>query len=308
MIRRMSYNARVLPLAVVIGTLLAVMSLPNDASAQTTRERGIGPYTLVTKRGDATVRLLRRDNNIVWVDRQVRSGEYIETGVPVSEIVEFKSPRPPLFDAAEQAESGEQIAQMIDQLRRYSAQLRPYRDLPGIPMNEALLLQARLNEKREYWRDALLIYEEVLKQPYDFPGKNILGYRAGLDLWRMDQKEKALEYLTKDPIPDDDFDLLADILNARADCLSATGRPREAIDAYLNMIVFYPYVQTNELRALSGIIPNYVAIQDWDAAMKSIDALKRDYADAPETAAAEAAMAAYADQLAKERQFQVIQE
>lgn len=278
------------------------------AEAQTVRERGIGPYTLVTPRGEITVRLLRRDGDMIWVDRLVQSGNYVETDIPRSEIIEFKQPRPRLFQMADEAQGEAQIGATIDQLRRFVAQLRPYRDLPGIPVNEALILQGKLNERRAFWRDAILIYSELLNQPYDFKERPMIRYTTGLCLWRMDQKDKALEFLLDDPVPDDDMDMMSEILNARADSLTATGRHREAIDTYLNMIVFYPFVQTNELRALSGILPNYTALNDWDAAVKTIEALKRDYADAPETVAAIANMEKFSAEVAKEKQFQVVEE
>jgi hypothetical protein len=292
----------------VIALLGFLAAADFTAFAQTARERGIGPYTLVTRRGDVPVRLLRRDGDMVWVDRMVQSGQYIETGVPRSEIVEFKAPPHPAFAAAAQAQTPEQIAAAIDGLRRLVAQLRPYRDLPGIPVNAALIEQAKLNERRAYWRDALLIYQELLNQPYDFPERPMIRYWSGMNHWRMDQKDKALEFLLDDPVPDEDLDLMSDILYMRADSLAATGRAREAVETYLGLIVFYPFVQTNELRALSGVIPNYIALQDWDATVKSIEALKRDYPDAPQTAAAVALLETYTQEVEKERQFQVREE
>lgn len=292
--------------------LLMVMALitlgGDDLAAQTARERGIGPFNLSTKRGDIQVRLLRREGDIIWVDRMVQSGSFVETGLPRSDIVEFKSGKPAVFVAAEQAQTPEQISASIDALRKMVAQLRAYRDLPGMPVNSALILQAKLNERRESWREALLIYQELLTQPYEFPERPMVRYWAGMNLWRMDQKEKALEYLLDDPVPDEDLDAMSDILYARADSLSAAKRYREAIDTYLGLIVFYPYVRTNELRALSGILPNYFALQDWDATVKSIEAMKRDYADAPETAAAEAMLQQFASEVEKEKQFQIIEE
>lgn len=295
---------RILPL--LLAALVALPSAP--VSAQSTRERGIGPYNLVTSRGEAPVRLLRRDRDILWVDRQVRTGEFIETGVPVSEIIEFKSPRPPVFDQAEAATTPEQIGAAIDQIRKFTALLRPYRDLPGIPVNDALLLQAKLNERRELWREALLVYQDLLAQPYDFPGKSQIRFQAGLCLWRMEQKDKALEFLMDSPVPDEDLDYMSDLLFARADCLADTGRTREAVETYLHLIVFYPYVRTNELRAFSRAVPGYIAMNEWDAAIKTVEAMKKTYPDAPETAASEELLNKHQEQVAKEKQFQVSQE
>jgi tetratricopeptide (TPR) repeat protein len=289
-------------------TLLICLFAADLAQAQTTRERGFGPYTLVTSRGSSTVRLLRREGDFIWVDRMVQSSNWVETGVPRKEIVEFRASRPRLFELADKAESPEQIAGAIDQLRRMVSQLRAFRDLPGIPVNEAILLIAQLNERREYWREALQHYEELLGQGYEMKERPVIRYRAGLCLWKMDQKERALAYLLDDPIPDDDYELLSSVLNARADSLASAGRHREAIDTYLSMIVFYPYVQENEPRALAGILPSYIALEDWDAVMKAIEDLQRDYAGTPHAAAANEVMASHAKKVESEKQFQLPQE
>lgn len=287
---------------------LGVLMAADFAAAQTTRERGQGPYTMVTRRGEITVRILRREGDMIWVDRLASSSNWLETGIPKIEILDLRGPKPPAFELADKAETPEQIAAAIDQLRRMVALLRIYRDLPGIPVHEATLRQAQLNEKRDYWRDALLLYEELLGQTYEMKDRPAIRYRAGLCLWRMDQKEKALTYLLDDPIPDDDLDLLSSVMFARADSLASVGRHRDAIETFLRMIVFYPYVQENEPRALAGILPSYIALEDWDAVMKAIEDLQRDYAGTPHAAAADAVMAAHAKKVEAEKQFQLPQE
>lgn len=288
--------------------LLHLVFLPDIAPAQTTRERGLGPYTLVTRRGEITARILRREGDMIWVDRLAQSGNWIETGVAKRDIIEFRAPRPRLFELADQAETPEQIAAAIDQIRRMIAQLRPYRDLPGIPVHDGLLLQAQLNERREFWREALQIYEELLGQTYEMKDRQAIRYRAGLALWQMKNKERALTYLLDDPIPDEDLDLLSLVLYARGDSQASIGNHREAVDTFLRMIVFYPFTQNNEPKALAGIIPSFIAMQDWDAVMKSLEALQRDYAESEESAAAEKIIQQYTQKIEAEKQYQVSQE
>lgn len=276
--------------------------------AQSVRERGLGPFTLATPRGEVSVRLLRRDGDMLWVDRLVASGSWIETGIPRSEIVTFRATRPPEFLAADNARTPEQIAAAIDQLRRLVARLRIYRDLPGMPVDEAMLLTARLNERRDAWREALQSYEELLAQTHEIADRPLLRYRTGLCLWHLDQKEKALAFLLDNPMPEEDLDLLSEVLYARADSLAVLGRHREAIETYLNMIVFYPYVKENEPRALIGILPSYIALADWDAVMKAIEDVQRNYADTPYAAEADAVMATHAKKVEAEQQFQLPQE
>jgi tetratricopeptide (TPR) repeat protein len=279
----------------------------HEAEAQTARERGIGPFNLSTRRGDITIRLLRREGDMIWLDRQVQSGQWIETGVPKIDIIEFRAPRPPEFIAADAAQNPEQIASAIDQLRRMVARLRAYRDLPGIPVHEALLLTAQLNERREFWRDALQNYEELLAQTYAMSDRPLIRYRAGLCLAKMQQYERALAYLLDDPVPEEDLDLWSLVMQARAGSLAATGRHREAVDALLHLIVFHPYSLNNEVNALANIIPAYIAIGDWDAVMKSYEALQRDYPEAPETTTAGELLAAYTEKVDAERAFQIIE-
>ncbi len=276
------------------------------AMAQTTRERGFGPFTLVTRRGETTIRILRREDDMIWVDRQVQSGSWVETGVPRREIIALRAPRPEEFIRADAATTPEEISAAIDQLRRMVSRMRNFRDLPGIPVHEAIFLQGQLNERRQYWREALQQYEELLAQTYTMPDRPFIRYRAGICLWRMEQKERALTFLLDDPLPEEDLDLLSEILYARADSLAATKRHREAIDAYLALVVFYPYVANNEPRALAGLLPCYIALGDWDAVMKTFEALQGDYPHAPETAASEAMLIRFNEQVQAERAFHLM--
>jgi len=284
--------------------MMAVLAGPMGAAhAQTSIERGFGPYTLTTARGDIAVRLLRRESDMIWVDRQVQSGEWLETGIPRSDVVVFKAPRPAEFIAAEKARTPEEISVAIDQLRKMISRLRPFRDLPGIQVDEAVLLTARLNEQRNAWRDALQQYEDLLSQPHAISGRPRIRYLAGLCLVQMKEKEKALGYLMDDPVPEDDLALLSTVMQARGDCLASTGRHREAVDCYLSLIVYHPFEQSNEVRALSRIIPSYIELGEWDAVVKAYEALKTDYADTAETTEAQALLAKYPDKIAAEKEF-----
>lgn len=288
--------------------MIAWMAIAHGTLAQTSIERGVGPYTLNTKRGEITVRLLRREGDMIWLDRQVQSGQWLETGVPRSDVVEFKAPRPPEFIAADKARAPGDIPPVIDQLRKMIAKLRAFRDLPGIPVDEAILITARLNEQRGFWRDALQQYEELLGQTYEIPTRQRIRYMAGLCLWKMQEKQKALTYLLDNPAPEDDMALLSSVLQARGDCLAATGRHREAVDCYLSLIVFYPYEQSNEVQALSRIIPSYIELGEWDAVMKTFDALQGAYPEAPETAEAGKVLASHSEKVEAEKQFQLNEE
>lgn len=276
------------------------------ATAQTERERGLGPFTLVTMRGEITARLLRRDGDIVWVDRLTSDGVYVETGVPVEEIVNFVAPRPRLFELAEQPIDGyspDQIKALHDGLRKMAAQYRPYRDLPGIPTDQAIRIQAGLYEKQEMWRDAYLLYLDLLQLPYRVENRERIQLLTGMCLWHMDRKEDALDYLLDTPIPDDDLAFFSRVMKARADCLAAAGRTLEALEDRLYLVVFYPFVASNEVENLAAAIPLYVEMNEWGAAVKTLDALQTDYPGAPETEASRELLASYTDQVNREKQF-----
>ncbi len=275
-----------------------------QVAAQTARERGYGPFTLVTARGEVTVRLIRREGDMIWMDRQVQSGEWIETGIPKNTIIALRAPRPPEFAKADLAVTSEAIPPAIDELRRLIGRLRTYRDLPGIPVHEAILITAQLNERREFWRDALALYEELLAQTYEMKDRPLIRYRAGLCHWQLDEKEKALGYLMDEPVPEEELALWSSVMFARGDCLASLGRHREAVDIFLTMIVFHPYDQNNEARALAALLPSYMALDDWDAVMKSFEALQGDYPEAPETAKAQERMAKYTTRAEPEKEFQ----
>ncbi len=287
---------------------LSIGLLPANAPAQTTRERGHGPYLLVTPRGEVMVRLLRRDGDMVWMDRRMDSGEWVETGVPTQRILDLKAPRPREFVRADEIVSNDQIPEVIDELRRLVARLRSFRDLPGIPVHEALMLQASLNERRSFWREALNTYQEILDQPGETADHLLIQYRAGICLWHLEEFEKALAFLLINPVPEEELNLWSEVMFARADCLAQVERHREAVDAFLPMVVFHPFAQTNEARALSAIIPSFIALGDWDAAMKSFEALQADYPDAPETTAANELLAQYTGEVAAEQVFDINEE
>ncbi|HMP72189.1 MAG TPA: hypothetical protein PKE55_02905 [Kiritimatiellia bacterium] len=288
-----------------------VSGVMTTSEGQTRRERGLGPFTVVTPRGEFVIRLLRREGDFIWVDRLTREGVFVETGmesgIAIREIVRLVSDRPPLFELAEQpveSMTEEQLNQIHNALRTYAARFRPYRDIPGIRADEATRIQAGLYQRQEMWRDAYLLYRDLLTRDYRVADRETIQLRAGLCLWRMEQKERAIPYLTVETVPDEDLYFMSEVFLARADALTSVGRYRESLEDLLRLIVFYPFTGRNEARSLLACIPNYVGIHDWDAAYKTLMALDEDYPDQPETEQARALLARYQEELEKEQQFQ----
>lgn len=285
--------------------LLLVVSLcAAGAPAQTARERGVGPFRLVTPRGDVTVRLLRRDRELVWVDQQVSGGTFVETGLARTDITRFEIPRPSAFEAAERAATSEQIARVQVALKGISDSLRAYRDLPGMPVDEALFLQGLLLERSQRWPAALAVYEELLAAPHRPAIAATAGLRAALCHAQLGQHERVLAVLEQRTIPDDDLTLLSDLYFARGRALAAAGRHDEAILDFLFLVVFDPYVQNNEPRCLAAALPSFAALQDWAALWKSLAVLRGQYPDSAETKQAEEIAKTYEKQLAAETEYQ----
>ncbi len=284
--------------------LLAVCLCAAVAPAQTARERGVGPFRLVTPRGDVTVRLLRRDKELIWVDQQVSGGSFVETGLNRADITRFEIPQPAAFEAAERASTPEQIAKVQVALKAISDSLRAFRDLPGMPVDQALLLQGMLLERSQRWPAALAVYDELLAAPHRPAVAGTAGLRAALCHARLGQHERVLAMLEQRAIPDDDLALLSELYFARGQALAATGRHDAAILDFLFLVVFDPYVQNNEPRCLAAALPSYAAMQDWAALWKSLAVLRGQYPEAPETKQAEEIAKTYEKQLAAETEYQ----
>lgn len=284
--------------------LLALGLCAAGAPAQTARERGVGPFRLVTPRGDVTVRLLRRDKDLIWVDQQVSGGSFVETGLRRADITRFEIPQPAAFEAAERASTPEQIAKVQVALKAISDSLRSFRDLPGMPVDQALLLQGLLLERSQRWPAALAVYDELLAAPHRPAVAGTAGLRAALCHAQLGQHERVLAMLEQRAIPDDDLALLSDLHFARGQALAATGRHDEAILEFLFLVVFDPYVQNNEPRCLAAALTSYAALQDWAALWKSLAVLRGQYPEAAETKQAEEIAKTYEKQLAAETEYQ----
>ncbi len=286
-------------LAILLGLSLLA---PAQAQAPAAAPRGIGPFALETVRGPLNVRLLRREKELLWVVQQLSSGQQVDAGLPLKEIVRFNLPRPRLFQALDAA-SPEQAKALRPQLEAYIRQLALYRDLPGLNVDEAQLLLGRLLEQVGDWKGAAGVYAEILGQPYQPTEQATARWRRGLCLVQLGQHAEALPLLDPAGVNDDDLGLVSDLYFARGEVLQHLGRHDEAVLAYLHLVVFLPYVRDNEPRALAAVLPSYAAIEDWEAAYRTVQQLKKDHADTDAARQAEAFAAAHPDQMDKEAVF-----
>jgi tetratricopeptide (TPR) repeat protein len=281
---------------------------PAPAPVPAPAPRGIGPFSLETARGPLTVRLLRRDRDLIWIVQQLTSGQTVDTALPAREITRFILPRPRLFQALDVA-TKEQARALRPQLEGYIRQLTPYRDLPGLNVDEAQLLLGRLLEQEEDWKGAAAVYADIIAQPYKPAESARAGLRRGLCLARLDQAEEAAPLLATDGLGDeDDLELVSDVYFARGAVFQKLGRHEEALLSLLHLVVFLPYVRDNEPRALAEALPSYAALNDWDAAYKTVQQLRASYAESPAAKQADLFAETYPEQMKKEADFRGVTE
>lgn len=284
--------------------LVVLLIVPLLASAQVqTRERGIGPFTLQTRNGPSTVRLLRLDRDMLWADQRTSDGRYIEIGIPRAQIVTFEIPRLPVIERARQAITTQQVAEVEAPLKAVVDQLRPYRDLPGMPVYDAMLIQARMLMLQKRDAEALTLLNDLNNNAKDPAIKDESKLRTGLILARQGDNERALNILENMPFPDEDPDLLDDLYAARAKALAAVGRHKEALMDFYFPVVFMPHIQRAEPRSLLAALPSLAAIPDWASVARAMSVLRTEYANEPETAKAEEWAQQYKQQLGEEQAY-----
>ncbi|HOW98719.1 MAG TPA: hypothetical protein P5567_01690 [Kiritimatiellia bacterium] len=247
------------------------------AFAQTPAEPGVGPALVLTKDGQFPARLLRRDQEMLWVSKSTEDGSAFEAGIPLADIQKIRMPSPRVFAAADVAANDEQFRAVHDALDRLIQSLKPFRGLPGVPMDEAILRKGQLYARQGLWREAIRQYEDILKQPYECEQKTAARLRAGIASELAGDAKAALTYFENVVLPEDDEELLSTALFSRANALAADGRPQDALLDYLRLVVFHPYMQNNELRGLEAAVGCYAQLKDWESLHKTVAVLQQDY-------------------------------
>jgi hypothetical protein len=122
---------------------------------------------------------------------------------------------------------------MRPQLENYIRQLTPYRDLPGMNVDEAQLLLGRILEQAEDWKGAAALYGEIIGQPYQPAEASSAKLRRGFCLARLGQAEEALPRCWIRPMAwamSDDLEMVSDVYLMRAEAVfQKLGRHEEAI-------------------------------------------------------------------------------
>lgn len=283
---------------------VAIALAPVAAHAQaSTRERGVGPFTLETTRGPTSVRLLKIDREMLWVDQRTSDGRFIEVGIPRAQIVKFDIPKLPVIEAARAATTTQQIAQVEASLKRIIDMLRPYRELPGMPVYDALAVQGRMLMAQQRYTEAMSVLNEVSVSAKDEEMKQDAKLRIALIYARQGDTEKVLSILDGAVFPDDDAEFLDDLYAARAAARSAAGRHKEAVMDYYYSVVFAPHIRNSEPRSLLAALPDFAAMNDWASAARAIEVLRAQYGESEQTQKAEEWASQYQKQIGAELAF-----
>ncbi|MDR0993985.1 MAG: hypothetical protein LBN38_05415 [Verrucomicrobiota bacterium] len=252
----------------------------------------LGPYPIATKQARFDGTLGKRDKDMLWITRAGSDGRGgPQIGVPVADIVQIQVPKPTVFSAAERLQAAPratdaQFKAVHDALDQLIRTLRSFRDLPGIPVNEALLWKGRLYQKKGLWREAVRQYEDILMNTPSSPLATQAQILAGVAYEKMGEHQFAVEYLGDVELPEEDEELLSAMLYSMGNSYAALENHDNALMAYLSLVVFYPYLYDNEARGLAAALDCYAALEEWEPLYRTIQTIQATY---PDTAAAKRA-------------------
>ena len=287
----------------VLVSSLWIAALALSARAQ------LGPYPIQTKQAAFEASLVKRDKDILWVERKSSDGTRSpQVGIAVSDVLQIQMPRPPLFDAVEKirtapAAADAQFAAAHSALDKFILQTKALRDLPGIPADEAILLKGRLFSQKGLWREALRQYEDVVsksKIPALVANAQIL---AGIAYSKEGEHQFAVEYLGGIPLPEEDEELLSQLLFALGDSYFALENYDNALLSYLPLVVFYPFVYDNEPRGLAAALGCYAELKEWEPLYRTIQEIQKNYPGTPAAQTAADILEKYKEELGQAGQF-----
>ena len=281
---------------------LLLCAAPSPAVAQ------LGPWPIQTKQTRLEASIVKREGDILWIQRAAAEGTAPQIGLPIADLVEIQMPRPALLEAVEKirtapAATDDQFAKAHAALDKLILQLKPLRDLPGIPVNEAMILKGRLYSHKGLWREALRQYEDVVAKAAGTALATNAQILAGIAYSKAGDPHFAVEYLGGIPLPEDDEELLSQLLFALGDSYVALENYDNALLSYLPLVVFYPYVYDNEPRGLAATLGCYAALKEWEPLYRTIQEIQKNYPGTPAEKTAAGFLEKYAAELGAAGQF-----
>ena len=282
---------------------LGLAVLAPAASAQ------LGPWPIQTKQTAFEASIVKRDKDILWVERKSSDGTSSpQIGLAVADVVRIGMPRPALFDAVEKirlapAATDAQFAAAHAALDKMILQLRALRDLPGIPANEAMVAKGRLYDAKGLWRESTRLYEDVVAKAAGTAAATNARILAGIAYAKGGEYNSAIEYLGGIPLPEEDEEMLSNLLFALGDSYFALGNYDNALLSYLPLVVFYPFVYDNEPRGLAAALPCYAELKEWEPLYRSIQEIQKNYPTSPAAQTAAEFLEKYKQELIDAGQF-----
>jgi hypothetical protein len=281
--------------------LLLLLALP--AAAQ------LGPFPIVTRQATFSAEIVKRDQDTLWVRRQTSDGRPSpQVGIALADVVGIRVPRPSIFDAAERIRTtpgatDAQFQAAHRALDRFILQTKPLRSIPGIPADEAILLKGRLYHQKGLWREALRQYEDLVANARPSTVSTNAQILAGVVYSKVGEHQFAVEYLGGMPLPEEDEELLSELLFGLGNAYFALENYDNALLSYLPLVVFYPYVHNNEPRGLAAALGCYAKLQEWEPLYRTIQEIQKDYPGTPAAQTADEFIAEYKDDLIRAGQF-----
>ena len=269
----------------------------------------LGPYPIQTPQASFEAKLVKRDKDILWVQRESAGGAASpQVGIAVADILQVRMPRPSLFDAVEKvrtapAATDAQFAAAHAALDKFILQTKALRDLPGIPADEAILLKGRLYDAKGLWRESTRLYEDILAKSASSAVATNAQMLAGIAYAKGGEYNQAVEYLGGMPLPEEDEEILSQLLFALGDSYFALENYDNALLSYLPLVVFYPYVYDNESRGLAAALGCYAKLKEWEPLYRSIQEIQKTYPDTPAAKTAAEFLEKYKDDLIRAGQF-----
>jgi len=281
------------------------LSLP--AAAQ------LGPYEVQLAADRFPAHLLKREKNgDVWLRRLSPDGALgPQIGYARSDILEIRMPRPAFFtnlEAMLDAPASTPVppataVRAHATLDKFILQTRPFRDIPGIVSDEAVYLKGRLLDRQGKFAEALEQFDALRAKEPPSEFADAARIRAGIEHARLTNSLEAVECLAGVLLPEDDEQLLSEMLFALGDAYVRLENWDNALMTYLTLVVFYPYVANNEARALSRALPCFAALKEWEPLYRAIQDLTAAAPDSPAAAYAEAFAKKYAKELGSVGEF-----
>ena len=270
----------------------------------------LGPWPIQTKQTVyEKASILKRDQDFLWIETQSSDGSRMpQVGLAVADVVRIGMPRPALFDAVEKiralpAATDAQFAAAHAALDKMILQLKPLRDLPGIPADEAMVAKGRLYDAKGLWRESTRIYEDVVTKSAGSAAASNAQMLAGIAYAKGGEYNSAIEYLGGIPLPEEDEELLSKLLFALGDSYFALKNYDNALLSYLPLVVFYPFVYDNEPRGLAAALGCYAELKEWEPLYRSIQEIQKNYPNTPAAQTAAEFLEKYKQELIDAGQF-----